>query len=243
VRLFGLIGFPLAHSFSKNYFTDKFLREGLADCRYELFPIENIEELPKVIADHPELCGLNVTIPYKEPVIAYLHQSFLPQGLSACNCIRIKEAGLEGFNTDHIGFGKTLAPHLTASHKKALVFGNGGSARAVIFVLKKMGIEYHLVSRELHSDSSFTYQEITEEMIAGSELLINTTPLGMYPRLSGKPEIPYEGIGPGHLVFDIVYNPVKTLFLGEAEKRGATIVNGMEMLRVQAEESWRIWNA
>jgi shikimate dehydrogenase len=243
MRLFGLIGFPLAHSFSKKYFTEKFLREGLRDCRYELFPIEHISELGKLIDDHPELSGFNVTIPYKESVISLLDHNALLEDLPACNCVRIIEGRLWGYNTDHIGFEKSLLPLLRSHHQKALVLGNGGSSRAIVFVLRKLGIDYEIVSRHLREGSTLTYEDISEEVMKQCTLVINATPVGMYPYVNERPKIPYELLTPAHLLFDLVYNPEKTVFLEEGERRGATVQNGLEMLALQAEESWRLWTS
>lgn len=242
MRKFGLIGKPLTHSFSKKYFTEKFLKESRPDCAYELFPIESIEELPDLLASHPDLEGLNVTIPYKEKVLPYLTTSSIPEGVGACNCIKIENGKLTGFNTDILGFEKTLFPLLLPSHKAALVFGNGGASKAVIYVLQKLGIHYQIVGRNKTSEIGLRYEDITEEMIKRHLLLINTTPLGMYPNINSCPAIPYSAIGAGHLLYDLVYNPGETLFLKQGLMQGAVIKNGEQMLIAQAEESWRIWN-
>ena len=243
MKRFGLIGFPLSHSFSKKYFTEKFAREGLTDHIYELFPIQSIDELPGVIASHPDLAGLNVTIPYKRSVLPYLDKTELPVGLNATNCIRINDGQLTGFNTDVIGFEKSFAPQLTSLHKKALVLGNGGATAAVVYVLKKLNLGYSIVSRRLHNDSTLTYEDIDSEILASHQVIINTTPVGTYPAVNESPAIPYEWITPQHYLFDLVYNPEKTMFLQQGETRGATIKNGYDMLVIQAEESWKIWNS
>jgi shikimate dehydrogenase len=244
MRLFGLIGYPLSHSFSKKYFTEKFEKEGLLECRYELFPIEFIEQLPGILHENPEMVGLNVTIPYKKKVLAYLDESEnIPAELDACNCICIKNGKLIGYNTDYTGFQKTLSPLLLPHHKNALILGNGGAAASVIYALKQFGIEYAVVSRKIHPGSTFTYAEIDENIIAAHSIIINTTPLGMYPKTDNCPAIPYKYITSQHLLYDLLYNPAKTLFLQKGEERGAIIKNGEEMLVLQAEESWRIWNS
>lgn len=243
MRLFGLIGYPLSHSFSKKYFTEKFEQEGLTDCRYELFPITTINELPGILIKHPELEGLNVTVPYKRQVISFLHSSKnIPEGVGACNCIHIKDEKLIGYNTDVIGFEKSFTPLLKPHHKKALVLGNGGAAAAVVFVLKKLSVDFIIVSRELHSNSALTYNDIDEQVMKEYNIIINTTPLGMYPNEKSCPSIPYQFISEQHLLYDLVYNPAKTLFLQKGEELGAAIKNGEEMLMLQAEESWKIWN-
>lgn len=243
MRLFGLIGFPLSHSFSKNYFTEKFRAEGITDCRYELFPIASIDLLPGLLQDHPELEGLNVTIPYKQEVLPYLHvTSGLPASLQACNCIRIRRGRLEGFNTDCIGFENSLRPLLQPQHTKALVLGNGGASKAVIYVLSKLGIAFEVVSRKWHEGSTLTYDNLTPELVKAHPLIINTTPLGTYPNVLEKPLIPYDGVGSTHLLYDLVYNPAETQFLKEGALRGAAIQNGYNMLVGQAEAAWSIWN-
>ena len=241
MRVYGLIGYPLSHSFSKRYFTDKFLGEGLRDCRYQLFPIERVDEIYRVIEDNPDLRGFNVTIPHKRSIIDLLDQSRLPEGLEACNCVRIENGKLQGFNTDHIGFRKSLEPLLQAGPIKAIVLGNGGAARAVLYVLRQLGIEYRVVSRSSGDDATILYEELDAGLIKEHLLIINTTPLGMYPYVNECPPIPYEVLSKEHILFDLVYNPEKTLFLAKGEARGAKTRNGLEMLEIQAEESWKIW--
>ena len=243
MRLFGLIGYPLSHSFSKKYFTEKFEKEGITECCYDLFPIKTIDELLLLIRNNPELEGLNITIPYKKQVLSFLDASNIPDGLDACNCINITDGKLVGYNTDVNGFEKSLKPLLKSYHKNALVLGNGGATAAVIFVLEKLGITFEIVSRKLHDGAVLTYKNINKKVMADNTLIINTTPLGMYPDTATCPDIPYESISNKHLLYDLVYNPDKTLFLQKGEEKGATIKNGEEMLILQAEESWRIWNS
>ena len=243
MRLFGLIGYPLSHSFSKKYFTKKFELEEMTDCRYELFPLKKIDELPSLVKDHPELEGLNVTIPYKKKVLPFLDDSHISAGLNACNCINISNGKLVGYNTDATGFEKSFKPLLKSYHKKALILGNGGAAAAIVFVLQKLKIDFHIVSRKMHDDSSLTYKSIDREIIQEHTVIINTTPLGMYPDSASFPDIPYKFVTNKHLLFDLVYNPARTIFLQKGEGQGATIRNGEEMLMLQAEESWRIWNS
>ena len=243
MRLFGLIGYPLSHSFSKKYFEEKFKREKIPDCRYELFSLKSIDGLKKIFKEKPNLEGLNVTIPYKQQVLQYLYSSSdIPKEIKACNCIKIIGGKLFGYNTDVIGFEKSLKPLLKPWHKKALILGNGGATEAVIFVLKKLDINFDIVSRSLHANSTLCYKDLGEQVMKESLLIINTTPLGMYPQTDQYPDIPYEFITDKHLLYDLIYNPAKTLFLEKGEERGATIKNGEEMLVLQAEESWRIWN-
>lgn len=242
IKSYGLIGYPLSHSFSKKYFTEKFERESIAGHVYELFPIESITRLPEILSNNPSLAGLNVTIPYKEQVIDYLDTcSSVVEEIGACNCIKIKEGKLTGYNTDVIGFSRSLEPKLKTSHKKALVLGTGGAAKAVYYVLKQKGIEFLQVSRK-RSDLSISYEDIDEQMIKEYTLIINTTPLGMHPDVDKAPDIPYQFLGQEHYLFDLVYNPPITKFLSEGKKRGAEIENGADMLVIQAEASWDIWN-
>jgi shikimate dehydrogenase len=243
MKLFGLIGYPLSHSFSKKFFTDKFQLEGIDDCRYELFPIEKIEELNTLLANHNDLAGLNVTIPYKELVLPFLDElSPAVQSIGACNCISVVNGKLKGYNTDVIGFQKTFEPKLKSHHTKALVLGTGGAAKAVHHVLKQKGIEFIEVSRTARG-KIISYDQLGKDLLSSHTLIINTTPLGMYPDVDAAPELPYDALGPEHYLYDLVYNPNPTLFLKKGMQQGATTENGSEMLRIQAEESWNIWNA
>jgi shikimate dehydrogenase len=242
IKRYGLIGFPLSHSFSKRYFSEKFEEEGLKDYIYELFPIGSIEKLPEIISSHPDLLGLNVTIPYKQQVIPFLHAPHLPEGVKACNCIKITNGKLHGYNTDVVGFENSFKPLLKPWHKNALVLGNGGATLAVVYVLSKLGIASSVISRKLHEGSAFTYDQLDKGIISENLVIINATPLGTYPRVEECPQIPYEYISDRHYLFDLVYNPSKTLFLKKGEERGALIKNGYDMLEIQAEESWKIWN-
>lgn len=242
MRLFGLIGYPLSHSFSKKYFTEKFEKEGLSDYKYELFSIAVIDELKNVIDRHSDLRGLNVTIPYKEQVLSFLDEADdIVKKIQACNCINMINGKLRGFNTDVEGFERSLKTQLKPHHKKALILGTGGAAKAVEFVLQKSGIDFKYVSRK-SSVNSYSYDELTPGIISDHPLIINTTPLGMYPAITEAPDIPYKALTTDHYLFDLVYNPEKTLFLQKGEEKGAATKNGYEMLVIQAEESWRIWN-
>lgn len=244
MRLFGLIGYPLSHSFSKKFFTEKFEKEGLTDCRFENFSLESIADFPTLIESNPGLEGIAITIPHKQTVLQFVDDvTGIPEGLTACNCIRINNNKLSGFNTDYIGFQKSIVPFLKPLHQHALVLGNGGATAAIVFALRRLGISYDVVSRKLHNGSTLTYKQLDESVIKKSNLLINTTPLGMYPAIDSCPDIPYEFISSQHLLYDLTYNPVKTLFLQKGEDRGAAIKNGEEMLALQAEENWRIWNS
>jgi shikimate dehydrogenase len=240
MRRFGLIGYPLSHSFSQKYFTEKFEREGIGNCRYENFPIADISELKDILRSHPDLEGLNVTIPYKLQVISSLDDTkHLP--IPACNCIKITSGKLSGFNTDVIGFKLSLHSKLKPHHRQALILGKGGASEAVQYVLTKLGIEFSQVSRH-PLPGELSYDQLTDTIIRNHLLIINCTPLGMYPKVEEYPRIPYEGVGKDHYLFDLIYNPGKTIFLKKGEARGALTQNGLDMLVIQAEESWKIWN-
>ena len=242
MKKYGLIGYPLSHSFSKKYFTEKFLRESIAEVSYELYPIAEISELPILLAEYPAIVGLNVTIPYKEKVIPYLSDlSPVVEAIGACNCIKISEGKLVGYNTDVIGFEKSLKKKLKPHQTKALILGTGGSSKAVQYVLNKLGISFIKISRSKTAET-ITYEEIDETLLSSHTLIVNTSPLGMFPNVEDCPAIPYQFLNASHYLFDLVYNPTKTKFLASGEKMGAVIENGSDMLVDQAEASWEIWN-
>jgi shikimate dehydrogenase len=246
-RAFGLIGYPLSHSFSKKFFTEKFLKEGIVDCEYDLFPIENVDLFPDLLQENPQLNGINVTIPYKVSVIPYLNElEDAAAFIGAVNCISVhKNEGayfLKGHNTDAYGFEESLKPLLKPHHKRALIFGNGGAAKAVKYVLQKLDIPYISVVRSTAPDS-ILYEQLTESILQEYTLLINTTPLGMSPNVEGCPPIAYQHLNSQHLSYDLVYNPEVSKFLELSKAQGATIKNGLEMLVLQAERSWEIWNS
>lgn len=246
MKTYGLIGFPLSHSFSKKYFTEKFANEKIVNHQYELFPIEDIKSLADLLSENQSLRGLNVTIPHKVSVLSFLNEiEEAAEKIGAVNCICIKrfegEIYLKGFNTDAYGFQKSLEPLLANHHRKALIFGDGGAAKAVKYVLEKLGIEYKIVVRK-HVEGTILYSEITAEILKSHKLLINTTPLGMSPNTDSFPDIDYTQLGADHLAYDLVYNPLETAFLAKAAAQGAQIKNGLEMLYKQAEKAWAIWN-
>jgi shikimate dehydrogenase len=242
MKQFGLIGFPLTVSFSKNYFEEKFAKENLQDCSFELFPIEKIEAFTEIISNNKNLQGLAVTIPHKQTVMPLLTEiSDAAKAIGAVNCIKITDGKTIGYNTDVIGFEKSLFPLLQPHHTKALVLGTGGASKAVQYVLKKLSIPFLLVSRT-KTENTITYENISAEIIQSHTLIINTTPLGMTPNEEGFAEIPYELLTSKHLLYDLIYKPEKTLFLQKGEEQGAAIKNGFEMLILQAEENWRIWH-
>lgn len=242
MKTYGLIGKTLGHSFSKDYFTKKFEAEGLPDCVYQNFELAELAKGVGSLKILEGLCGLNVTIPYKTAILDYLDEvDEVCSRLGACNCIRIKNSHWKGFNTDVPGFEKSIKPLFKPYHNQALVFGTGGASKAVVFVLEELGIGYQLVSRKALS-GILTYQDISPEIIREYPVLINTTPVGMSPYQDGCIPIPYEAITTQHLAYDLIYNPEETLFLKKARQQGAVTKNGLEMLMIQAEESWKIWN-
>lgn len=243
MRKFGLIGFPLGHSFSVKYFTEKFRKESIRDCSYSNFEISAVSQVPGILND-PELVGLNVTIPYKESVIGFLNKTdTVVEETGACNCIHILRDMVAGYNTDVIGFEQSVSEKLTVRDTRSLVLGTGGSSKAVAWVLKKLGIEFLFVSRKENAmRDQISYSNLNREILDSHSLIINTTPIGMFPKTNDCPPIPYEYLGPGHYLFDLIYNPAKTLFLEKGEASGARIKNGVDMLAIQAEASWKIWN-
>jgi len=246
MRLYGLIGYPLGHSFSQKYFSEKFAREGIADARYELFPLENIADLPALLEQNPDLRGLNVTIPHKETVVPFLHElDETARAIGAVNCIKIENQKLRGFNTDVIGFEKSLQTvdggRWTVQDRMALILGTGGASKAVAYVLKKLGISYQLVSRHPVGENQISYADLSSFLTPHPSLLINTTPLGMAPNVDVCPDLPFERLTPEHFVYDLIYNPPETLLLRRAKSQGCTVKNGLEMLQLQAEAAWEIW--
>ena len=244
-KIFGLIGSTVSHSFSKSYFDEKFFREGLRDHRYELFPLGKIQDIQTLVKENKGLCGLNVTLPYKEQVLTYLNEvDPAAQKIGAVNVIKVQKGKLKGFNTDSDAFFETIEKWLPKDRTfKALVLGSGGSSKAVQQALTKLGIEFKVVSRE-KGRGDYSYEDINNnpKEITAAQLVINTTPLGMHPNNDALPPLDLEHITKDHYVYDLIYNPARTQFLQKAEMRGATIKNGLEMLHVQAEKSWQIWN-
>ena len=241
--IFGLIGKNIEYSFSKKYFTEKFELGQLSDYKYINFDIQTIDDFPKIIAENPDLKGLNVTIPYKESVIQYLQKlSKTAFEIGAVNTIRFTKKGkLKGYNTDWHGFKKSIEPLLDSHHKKALILGTGGSAKAVAYALGKLGILYTFVSRE-EKEGMIDYNRINATTFDNYHIIVNCTPLGTSPNTKEFPPIPYEYFTPKHIAFDLIYNPEETQFLKKAKKKGAVTKNGYEMLVFQAEKAWKIWN-
>lgn len=282
MQQYGLIGYPLSHSFSKKYFTEKFEKEAVINCEYNLYPIENIEQLLQLITENQHLQGLNVTIPYKETVIPYLHElDDTAKAVGAVNCIKFgvrnsefrekvpkpnsneqsnvgksqilnpKSLILKGYNTDIFGFRQSIKPFLEIHHERALILGTGGASKAVVHVLQEIGIDCYFVTRnkstanvpKAYANKLFTYNEINEYIINAFKLIINTTPLGMYPQVNAAPPLPYHLLQPTHLLYDLVYNPTETEFLKQGKQQNTATVNGLSMLHIQAEEAWRVWNS
>ncbi len=242
---YGLIGFPLGHSFSKKYFSEKF-ETGKIDAIYNLYELADISQFT-ALKDDNTLCGLNVTIPYKEKIIPFLDEvDATAARIGAVNVIKFIRSGnkllLRGYNSDAVGFEASIKPLLKPHHTKALILGTGGASKAIEFVMNKLNIQTVFVSRNPTSDM-ISYAELDAETIKDYTIIINATPVGTFPHIDACPDIPYQFLSSEHLVFDVVYNPAKTLFLKKSEQRGATILNGEKMLELQAEAAWEIWNA
>jgi shikimate dehydrogenase len=248
MKRFGLIGYPLTHSFSKRYFSEKFEREQIKDSRYDMYELSRIEELAPLLTETPGLIGLNVTIPYKQAVIPFLDELDPTSAgrIGAVNTIkRFADGSTKGYNTDYYGFRQSLEEWIQKRGEKcadlrALVLGNGGAAKAVKIALEDLGTPYQVVTRRDEADT-IRYADLDAERIATHRLIINTTPLGMYPHTTDCPPIPYEYLGSAHLLYDLVYNPLETLFLKRGLERQAAVHNGLKMLELQAEKSWEIW--
>jgi shikimate dehydrogenase len=244
MRQFGLIGYPLGHSFSKAYFANKFVQEGITDCQYDAFELEKIGDLQPLLQAYPNLVGLNVTIPYKEQVLPFV-QVLSPavQSIGAANVLKINNGILTAYNTDIIGFQQTFCSKLQSHHTAALVLGTGGASKAVQYVLTQLGITYTIVSRNINAKNNcIEYKDITNAIIQAHSIIINCTPVGMHPNVHECPPIPYHLLTPLHYLYDLVYRPTQTLFLQKGQEQGCSILNGYDMLTIQAEASWKIWN-
>lgn len=245
MKKFGIVGYPLGHSFSPGYFNEKFQNEGI-DAVYEKYELPVITDLLSVIDYTQDLCGFNVTIPYKEKVISYL-DSVSPEAraIGAVNVVKVTERDgkriLEGYNSDVMGFTRSIKPLIEAHHKKALVLGTGGASKAVVYGLHELGIETLLVSR-YKKDGTIQYEQINDELLKEYTIIVNCTPCGMAPHFEECPSIPYSLLTPRHLLYDLIYNPDETLFLKKGREQGAITKNGLEMLLLQADGSWEIWN-
>lgn len=247
MRVFGLIGYPLSHSFSKKYFSEKFEREKIGNARYELFELEHIEAFPELVAGQPGLSGLNVTIPHKQKIIPYLDElDASARKVGAVNVIHFQEGRLIGYNSDYFGFYHSLLNWLPADRSRfsALVLGTGGASRAVCAALEDLEIPYSLVSRQAGANSlSYAQVQAQADILQSPRLIINTTPLGMAPKTDAAPPIVYDKLSPEHFLYDLVYNPEETRFMQLGKAQGASVKNGLEMLHMQAEKAWEIWNS
>lgn len=247
MRTFGLIGYPLAQSFSYKYFTKKFKNEKI-DARFLNFELENITDFRELLEHHAYIAGLSVTIPHKETIIPFLDElDQTAEQVQAVNSIKItwnnKTPILKGYNTDVIGFGNSISPLLNTKHKKALILGTGGAAKATLYALEKLNIESKYVSRKNTGAYHLRYDQLNQDIIKEHTIIVNATPLGMFPNIDTCPNIPYEMISQDHLFFDLTYNPDTTLFMQKGINKGAKVKNGLEMLHMQAEASWEIWNS
>ena len=243
MNTFGLIGHPLTHSFSKKYFTEKFEKQQINHCEYLLFDIPNISDLKAILKQHPTLKGLSVTIPYKEVVMEYLDEiDAEAKKIGAVNTIKIEGNKLIGYNTDYFGFKQSLKPFIEISQERALILGTGGASKAVYHALTSLNINCLFVSRNPKNDNEISYEDVNEYVIKHHQIIVNTTPIGTFPKIDEKPNIDYSLITSKHLLYDLVYNPAETQFLLEGKKRGAIVLNGLQMLKLQAEKAWELWN-
>ena len=244
MRFFGLIGYPLGHSFSKKYFTEKFDKEGI-NARYDLYELREIDEFAG-LKNMTDLCGLNVTIPYKQQIIPFLDElDPVAAEIGAVNVIKYirlnNELKIKGFNSDAVGFVQSIQPYLRSHHRKALILGTGGASKAIDYSLRMMGVETKFVSRS-PVNRQFSYQDLNEDILTEYHVIINASPVGTFPHVDSCPDIPYRFLASGHLLFDAVYNPAETLFLRKGKAQGASVLNGEGMLIGQAEAAWKIWN-
>ena len=243
-NIFGLLGRNISYSFSSGYFKDKFRKLHLKNHSYLNFDIQSCEHFPSLIASEKSLKGLNVTIPYKQEIIPFLDElDKTAKQIGAVNTIKfIGDNLLKGYNSDVVGFEKSIKPLLKDHHQKALILGTGGASKAVAFVFQKNNISFQFVSRNPNKLNEISYDTLTKQIIENHTIIVNCSPLGTSPKIEKFPDIPYQFLNRQHLLYDLIYNPEETVFLSKGKKQGATIKNGLEMLQLQAEESWRIWN-
>lgn len=241
----GLVGFPLSHSFSKAYFEKKFVSLGITNASYTNFEIEEVSEIRTILSKHVSLKGFNVTIPHKQSILPLCDDLSEEAGLiGAVNCISINNGKWVGHNTDYFGFKQSIKPFLEPQHNKALILGTGGSSKAVAYALQSVGVEVFFVSSHPNNEAHvFSYPVLNDRIMNAFKLIINTTPLGMFPDIDKAPPIPFELLTPEHFCYDLIYNPEETLFLKQAKLNGALTMNGLSMLQLQAEKSWEIWNS
>lgn len=246
MKLFGLIGYPLSHSFSKQWFTEKFAQDGLTDIlHYDNFPLQAITGLSMLLEEHPEIRGFNVTAPHKETIIPYLDQTDITaKKIGAVNCVIRKDGALKGYNVDWIGFSRSLTEFIGNRRPEAIILGTGGAAKAAAYALSQLDIDYIFISRNAGAKPhTINYTELCPKIIASHKLIINATPLGTYPNVSAMPPIPYEMLSEEHFLYDMVYNPAETAFMKHGKANGATVTNGLRMLELQAEESWKLFSS
>jgi len=244
MKQYGLIGYPLSHSFSKKYFTKKFIKENISNCKYDLFELENISQLPTLVRTQNNLIGLNVTIPFKQSVLPFLDKiDEIAAKIGAVNTIKIIDNELIGFNTDYYGFKQSLKPFISTFHQRALILGTGGAAKSVFHVLKELNIDCLFVSRNPTQENEIAYKDVNEYVIKHHQIIVNTTPVGMFPNINDAPNIPYQFLTKNHLLYDLIYNPAETPFLKKGKEKACIILNGYQMLVLQAEKSWKIWNS
>jgi len=243
-KVFGLLGKDISYSFSRGYFTEKFKKIGLKNFKYVNFDIPTIEDFPSITENNEGVSGINVTIPYKEEVMQFLDKiDKTAKEIGAVNTIKITKRGnLKGYNSDVVGFEKSIFPLMKKHHKRALILGTGGASKAIAYALKKNGIKFKFVSRNPKGKKEISYQDLSQEIMEKYLVIINSTPVGTSPNIDQSPNIPYQYITNKHLLYDLIYNPEITAFLAQGKEKGAIIKNGYEMLELQAEESWRIWN-
>lgn len=243
MRQFGLIGQSLSHSFSAKYFNDKFEKEGIPDARFDLFELKSIEELKSVLQKNPDLEGFSVTIPYKETIIPFLDDMGpIVKEIGACNCVKVKDGKLIGYNTDVEGFSQSILPLIERHQYSAIVLGNGGASKAVVYALEHMSIDVQVIARNPKNESERSWDKLDAALMEQYKIIVNTTPLGMYPEINAAPDIPYPAMDRFYLAYDLIYNPEKTSFLQKSEDQCAEISNGLEMLQLQADAAWAIWN-
>ncbi len=246
MKQYGLIGHPLSHSFSQKYFNQKFENEKITACTYDLFDIKSLNQFPEILKSNPNLKGLNVTIPYKENILNYLTEiDENAKTIGAINTIKIfnDQKILKGYNTDYYGFKKSLKPFLDINHERALIFGTGGASKTVKFVLNELNINCLMVSRNPKNDDEISYNDVNEYVIKHHQIIINTTPVGMFPNVNDSLDIHYDTLTEKHLLYDLIYNPEETIFLKKGKEKGCITINGLQMLKLQAERSWEIWNS
>ena len=246
MKHYGLIGYRLSHSFSKKYFSQKFEKENITDSSYDIFDIEKIDLFTEVLSKNKNLIGLNITIPYKESILEFLTEiDPKAKEIGAVNTIKISEdkKSLKGFNTDYDGFKKSLKPFLDINHERALILGTGGAAKTVKFVLNELNIDCLMVSRNPKNNNEISYNDVNEYVIKHHQVIVNTSPIGTFPNINECPEIYYDNLTDKHLLYDLVYNPQETEFLKKGKEKGCITINGLQMLKIQAEKAWEIWNS